>query len=228
LGRRRTVRKKKLDQDRFVETTFTAVEYVRDNPQKVALGVVGLAIVVVVAVLFLRGAGSAISPDAQVELAIANELYFSGRTDEAISAYRDMISRYPGTESALAARCFLGSAYYHLYEYSSAEDELQKVLEGTSTEQTALTLAAVRGLGAVYEATARFGQAASLYERYAYHPGFDTAEMLIAAIRAYRQDADWPSVQRLAGTVAEEYPARAPEALEYAQEATEKLRAAVG
>jgi len=226
LGKRRTVRKKRLQQDRFVETTFTAVEYVKENLQKVALAVVGVAIVIVVGVLFLRGAGSSVSPDAQVELAIANELYFSGRTDEAVSAYRDMISRYPGTESAIAARCFLGSAYYHLYEYSSAEEQLQKVLEGTSPEQTALNVAAARGLGAVYEATGRFGQAAKLYERYASYPGFDKAEMLLAAARAYREDRDWSSLQRVAGTLAEQYPVRAPQALEYVQEASQKLQAA--
>jgi len=67
-----------------------------------------------------------------------------GKYDEAAKGFIEIIEKYPGTESEIAARANLGICYENLHEWRKAVetyDELMKMIEGNPDELDAYRFA---------------------------------------------------------------------------------------
>jgi TolA-binding protein len=82
----------------------------------------------------------------------------------AIQGYKDLLSRYPGSDAAIIAYYRLGNLYFNQHDFDAAIVDYQEFLKNVSPNSDLITLAH-NGLGNCYEAKKDFTKALEYYEK---------------------------------------------------------------
>ncbi len=123
MGKRTRITKKGLKHDALLETTAKGTKFIEDHLNKVLIGFAALVVVAVVVVLVVRGQ-KATELAASADLMTASQSASSGLLAQASQEYQSVIDTYPGTRSAGAATCYLGTLLFLQQQYRSGTREL--------------------------------------------------------------------------------------------------------
>jgi len=207
LGKRTRVTKKGLKHDAFVETTAKGTKFIEEHLSKLLIGAAAVLVAVVVVFFVVRGQKAA-NREAQGLLAVATESLNQGLMAQASDQYRGVIEAYPGTRSAGAATCYLGSILFHQKQYDEALAQFDAYLNDYGSPGN-LRVIALEGKAAVFEQRRDFQAASTLYEQLATERKAEpaaAARSLMAAARCQRAAQNWEAVKSLAGRVVADYP----------------------
>jgi outer membrane protein assembly factor BamD (BamD/ComL family) len=191
LGKRTRITKKGLKHDVLLETTAKGTKFIEDHLNKVLIGAATLAVIAAVVVMVVRGQ-SATELAASADLMTASQSASSGLLAQASQEYQAVIDAYPGTRSAGAATCYLGTILFQQQQYDPALENFQTYLDSYGKKGT-LGKVALEGKASVLEQ--RRDDLESTAARY-----------LADALRCYRSANDWQAVRETATEIVDEHP----------------------
>jgi outer membrane protein assembly factor BamD (BamD/ComL family) len=207
LGKRKRITKRGLKHDALLETTAKGTRFIEDHLNKVIIGVAVLVVVAAVVVMVIRGQRST-ELAASADLMTASQSASAGLLAQASQEYQAVIDTYPGTRSAGAATCYLGTILYQQGQYDPALENFQAYLD-TYGKKGNLGKVALEGKASVLEQRRDFAGAAEIYKELAAHShGLDATEAryLADAMRCYRSENDWQAVKDTATRIVEHHP----------------------
>ena len=206
MGRRKRISKKNLKHDALVESVSKSARFVEDHLNKVLIGAVAVLVVVFVVGMVVRSR-RATELEANAALVTATQTLNAGLYGQASTLLEDVITQYPGTRSAKAATCYLGTVYYHEGDHDQAMSHFDQYLSRTRQPGTLRTMA-LEGKAAILEQRRDFAAAADLYEqlaREAENLEPVQARYLVEAMHAHRANGDWPQVAALARRIIDDF-----------------------
>ena len=207
MGKRTRVTKKGLKHDALLETTAKGTKFIEDHLNKVLVGLAAVVVVAVVVVMVVRGQ-RATELAASADLMTASQTASSGLLAQASQEYQAVIDLYPGTRSAGAATCYLGTILYQQQQYDPALENFQAYLDSYGKQGT-LGKVALEGKASVLEQRRDFTAAASIYEELAAQSRdleSTEARYLADAMRCYRSANDWQAVRETAAEIVDNHP----------------------
>ncbi len=207
MGKRTRITKKGLKHDALLETTAKGTKFIEDHLNKVIIAVAAVIVIGVVVIMVLRGQ-EATELAASADLMTASQTATSGLLAQASQEYQAVIDTYPGTRSAGAATCYLGTILYQQQQYDSALENFQNYLDSYGTKGT-LGKVALEGKASVLEQRRDFTPAAEIYKQLALQsPDLEStvARYLADAMRCYRSANDWQAVSETASEIVDEHP----------------------
>ncbi|MBD3367719.1 MAG: tetratricopeptide repeat protein [Candidatus Eisenbacteria bacterium] len=207
VGRRKRISKKDLKHDALVESVSKSARFVEDHLNKVLIGAVAVLVVVFVVGMVIRSR-RATELEANAALVTATQTLNSGLYGQASTLLNEVITQYPGTRSAQAATCYLGTVHYHQGDYQQALDRFEDYLARSRANGTLRTIA-LEGKAAVLEERNDFAAAAALYEQLARESAAlppVQARYLVEAMHTYRADGQWDRVADTARRIIDEFP----------------------
>jgi len=211
LGKRKRISKKELKHDALLETAAKGTKFMEEHLNKVLLGVLGVVVVVVVVMMVMRSRGAS-ELASNAALTAAGQTMNAGLLTQAADQYRALVAQYPGTRSAGAAMCYLGTIHFREGNHAEALDHFERFLSSYRKAGNLRTIA-LEGKAAVLEDTRDFAAAAAAFEDLASGARDNaaaSARYLANAVRCYRSAADWQSVRDVAARIIEDYPDTAP------------------
>jgi len=207
LGKRTRLTKKGLKHDALLETTAKGTKFIEDHLSKVIIAVAAVIVVGVVVLMVVRGQ-EATELAASADLMTASQSASSGLLAQASQEYQAVIDAYPGTRSAGAATCYLGTILYQQQQYDPALENFQSYLDSYGQKGT-LGKVALEGKASVLEQRRDFPAAAEIYKQLALQsPDLEStvARYLADALRCYRSANDWQAVSDTAREIVDEHP----------------------
>jgi tetratricopeptide (TPR) repeat protein len=207
LGKRKRISKRGLKHDALLESAARGTRFIDEHLNKVIIGAVVIVAVILGGVVISRSR-RATELAANGALIQATQTLQTGLLAQASELYDAVIDEYPGTRSARAATCFLGSIAYRQGLYDQALEHFDSFLAGRGAAGNLRTIA-LEGKAAIMEQRHEFATAASLYEDLARHAGdLDAAasRYLGNALRCFRSAGDWPSTMATATRIIEDHP----------------------
>ena len=207
MGKRTRITKKGLKHDALLETTAKGTKFVEDHLNKVLIGVAAVLVVGVIALMVIRGQ-SATELAASADLMTASQSAGSGLLAQASQEYQAVIDTYPGTRSAGAATCYLGTILYQQQQYEPALESFQGYLDSYGKKGT-LGKVALEGKASVLEQRRDFTAAADIYKELAAQSRdleSTVARYLADAMRCYRSANDWSAVSETATEIVDKHP----------------------
>jgi outer membrane protein assembly factor BamD (BamD/ComL family) len=200
LGKRKRISRKELKHDPLLDSASKVTRLVEHHLPKVLIGLVALVVVILVSMMVVR-ARRATELDAAAALTSASQALNSGLIEQAAQQMAEVVRDYPGTRSAGAATCYLGTIAYEQGNLDEALQHFEEYLSrygGTGN----LRLVALEGKASVHEQHREFALAAQVYRDLA-SEARDVPEafsrFMLNAMRCYRSAADWENT-RLAAT----------------------------
>lgn len=207
MGKRTRVTKKALKHDAFVDTAAKSTKFVEEHLNKILIGVAVALVAAGVVFMVMRGQKSA-GREASALLAVATESLSSGLLAQASDQFNGIIESYPGTRSAGAATCYLGSIRFHEQDYDGALQYFEKYLSDYGDPGN-LRVTALQGKAAILEQRRDFPGAAAVYVTLADEAKTEplsAALNLVGAIRCYRASQDWQGMRDTAARIVQDYP----------------------
>ncbi len=207
LGKRTRITKRGLKHDALLETTAKGTKFIEDHLNKVLIAVATLAVIAVVVVMVVRGQ-RATELAASADLMTASQSASSGLLAQASQEYQAVIDAYPGTRSAGAATCYLGTILFQQQQYGPALENFQTYLDNYGKKGT-LGKVALEGKASVLEQRRDFPAAAEIYKELAAQSRdleSTAARYLADALRCYRSANDWQAVRETATEIVDEHP----------------------
>jgi len=206
VGKRKRITKKGLKHDALLETAAKSTKFVEHHMNKVLIAAVALIAVVAIVTLVSRSR-RATELAASAALITAGQTLSSAQIDMAAQQYQDVIDQYPGTRSAGAAVCYLGTINYHQEKYEEALQHFDEYLARYGGSGN-LRLVALEGKAAILEQRRDFAAAAELYDQLASESSdvaSAAARNLLNAARCYRSAGDWTAVRDTAARILDEH-----------------------
>ncbi|MBN2565905.1 MAG: tetratricopeptide repeat protein [Candidatus Eisenbacteria bacterium] len=206
MGTRTRITRKSLKHDALLETTAKGTKFIEQHLNKVLVAVAVLAVVAVVAIMVMRGQRTT-ELAANAELVSASQTAGAGLLAQASQQYQAIIDTYPGTRSAGAATCYLGTIHFQQGDYDQALQRFQDYLDHFGKSGN-LGRVALEGQASVLEQRRDFAAAADIYRQLADQAkGQNTtvARYLSDAMRCYRSASDWASVRTTATQIVDGY-----------------------
>jgi tetratricopeptide (TPR) repeat protein len=207
LGKRKRISKKGLKHDALLETTAKGTKFIEEHLNKVLIGVAVVLVVAVVVVMVVRGQ-RATELAASADLMTASQSASSGLLAQASQEYQAVIDTYPGTRSAGAATCYLGTILFQQGQYDPALENFQAYLDRYGNKGT-LGKVALEGKASVLEQRRDFEGAAEIYKELAEQSReleSTEARYLADAMRCYRSANDWMAVRETATQIVDNHP----------------------
>jgi outer membrane protein assembly factor BamD (BamD/ComL family) len=200
LSKRKRISRKELKHDPLLDSASKVTKLVEQHLPKFLLGVVAVVVVIVVAMMVTR-ARRETELDASAALTSATQALNSGLIEQAETEMREVIAAYPGTRSAGAATCYLGTIAYQQGRLDEALDHFEDYLSRFGGSGN-LRQVALEGKASVLEQHREFAQAAEVYAELArgvreLPDAF--SRFMLAAMRCYRSASDWENT-KLAAT----------------------------
>jgi len=195
-----------LKTDRFVESTMEFVSLARHNAPKIAFGVIGFLVILLV-VSYIGSARRRANAEAENFLSSATASFMNSDFESARDALEELTTRYWGTRASREALFYLGNTYYALNDYDSAMKNFEQFLNAR-TEWTILKASAALGIGNCYEQKGQYLMAAEQYERVVdRYPDSPLApEALVSAARCFQAMGQAPAARPLYERLKKEYP----------------------
>ena len=206
LGKRKRITKKGLKHDALLETTAKGTKFIEDHLNKVLIGLVAVVVVVVIVGLVIRGQRSA-ELEAGAALMQASQSASSGMLAQAAQEYQAVIDLHPGTRSAGAATCYLGTILFMQQEYDAALTNFQSYLDSFGNGGN-LGKVALEGKASVLEQRRDFTAAAEIYRELASQSReleSTAARYLADAMRCHRSANDWEAVREVATEIVDQH-----------------------
>ncbi len=206
LKARKHITKRQIKEDKFVTFYFKAVDFLKQNMNKITIGLAIVLAAIILTMLLFRSKKTA-ELNASVKLAEANSKMARGELQQTIDILLNMSESYSGTNSAARGVYLLAYSYFEKGEYENAITYFKKYLDDYANDPI-LTNAAYSGLGACFEQQGKFADAAQSYEKGAtkFGDSYNAPQQLMDAARCY------VSVNRIADakncyeTVIKKYP----------------------
>lgn len=192
--------KEELKEDRVVVALTQASDYARRNARWV-LGAVGLAVVaILVAILISQGRVKA-EQNANLAMAQAQSLYFSGDYAQAATQFQAVSERYGSSKAAAAARLLEGNSLLAVGNATGAEQAFRKFLDKGEFDPIP-EAAGHRGLAGSLAAQDKFAEGAEEFTKAARVAGNtmaaeDWLQAGITYLRAGRNEDAARSLQRV-------------------------------
>ena len=199
--------KKGLKHDALLETTAKGTKFIEEHLNKVLMGAAVVVVVAIVIVMVVRGQ-SATELAASADLMNASQSASAGLLAQAAQEYQTVIDTYPGTRSAGAATCYLGTILFMQQQYDPALESFQAYLDRYGNKGT-LGKVALEGKASVLEQRRDFTAAAEIYQELAKQSrGLESTEAryLADALRCYRSANDWESERETATQIVDNHP----------------------
>lgn len=207
LKPKRKILKKELKKDPVLEKISQAEHFIRTKTKLISYLTVGILAVVLLAFLMIRSKIKA-NREATGRLGIAELALANQDLDNAIFQFRDIIDKYPGTESAGMATLLLAQAYMDQAEYANSKEFFQNYLDEYKGSPL-LKSAAYNGLGVCYEREADPASAAIHFEKGGrlspYR--FQQHECWLNAARNYLEIGELDKARQLLNAIVEDEPA---------------------
>ncbi len=155
--------KKVTSEDKMLLYYYKAVDFFEKYKKQAYIA--GIAIVVIIAAIFIYSKKQAASDEAAgIELSKIKQIYLAGKYDQAINGDSLGISRgllfivneYGSSENGNAAKILLANSYYYKRDFANAE----KYYRDYSGKSVFYKAAALAGIAAVYEANGNYNDAA--------------------------------------------------------------------
>ncbi|MFH1865205.1 MAG: hypothetical protein ABIK85_04920 [Candidatus Eisenbacteria bacterium] len=207
MGKRTRITKKGLKHDALLETTAKGTKFVEDHLNKVLIGIAAVVVVALVVFMVVRGQ-KATELAASADLMTASQSASSGLLAQASQEYQSVIDTYPGTRSAGAATCYLGTILFLQQQYDPALENFQAYLDRYGKKGT-LGKVALEGKASVLEQRRDFLAAADIYKELAAESRdleSTEARYLGDALRCYRSAKDWEAVRETATEIVADHP----------------------
>ncbi|MFH1690912.1 MAG: tetratricopeptide repeat protein [Candidatus Eisenbacteria bacterium] len=207
MGKRTRITKKGLKHDALLETTAKGTKFIEDHLNKVLIGIAAVVVVAIVVVMVVLGQ-KATELAASADLMTASQSASSGLLAQASQEYQSVIDTYPGTRSAGAATCYLGTIFFLQQQYDPALENFQAYLDRYGNKGT-LGKVALEGKASVLEQRRDFLAAADIYKKLATASRAlesTEARYLADAMRCYRSAKDWNAVQETATDIVDHHP----------------------
>jgi outer membrane protein assembly factor BamD (BamD/ComL family) len=207
LGKRTRVTKKALKHDAFVDTAAKGTKFIEQHLNKLLIGVAVAVVAAGIVFMVVRGQRNA-GREASALLAVATESLSSGLLAQAADQFNGIIEDYPGTRSAGAATCHLGSIRFHEQDYDGALQYFEKYLSDYGQPGN-LRVIALQGKAAILEQRRDFPGAAVVYTLLADEATgepMSAALNMLAAIRCYRAAQNWQGMRDAAALIIQNYP----------------------
>ncbi len=206
LKPRKHITKRQIKEDKLVTFYFKAVDFLKENMNKVTIGLAVILAVIIFATLVHRSKKAA-ELNASVKLAEANSKIVRGDLQQTIDILLSMSENYSGTNSASRGVYLLAYTYFQKGEYENAVTYFKKYLDDYANDPI-LTDAAYSGLGACYEQMGKFADAAQSYEKGAtkFVDHFNAPQQLMDAARCYVSINRIADARNCYETVIEKYP----------------------
>jgi TolA-binding protein len=206
LKARKRITKRQIKEDKFVTFYFKAVDFLKENMNKVTIGLVAVLAIIVLIMLFRQSKKSA-ELNASVQLAKANSEIAHGQYQQSIDILLNMVNNYSGTSSASRGVYMLAHTYYQSGEYENAITYFKKYLDDYGKDPI-LTSAAYSGLGACFEQQDKLSEAAQSYEKGAtkFAENFNAPQQLMDAARCYALENRIADAKTCYEKVIEKYP----------------------
>jgi outer membrane protein assembly factor BamD (BamD/ComL family) len=206
LGKRKRITKKGLKHDALLETTAKGTKFIEDHLNKVLIGLAAVVVVVIVVGMVVRGQRSA-EIEANADLMRASQSASAGMLAQAAQEYQAVIDLHPGTRSAGAATCYLGTILYMQQQYDAALTNFQTYLDRYGNSGN-LGKVALEGKASVLEQRRDFAAAAEIYRELAEQSRAlesTSARYLADAMRCHRSANDWEAVRDVATEIVEQH-----------------------
>jgi outer membrane protein assembly factor BamD (BamD/ComL family) len=207
LGKRTRITKKALKHDAFVDTATKGTKFVEQHMNKLLIAAAVAIVAAGVVLMVIRGQKSA-GREASALLAVATESLSSGLLAQAADQFNGIIDEYPGTRSAGAATCHLGSIRFHEQDYDGALQYFEKYLSDYGDPGN-LRVIALEGKASILEQRRDFPGAAAVYTTLADEAKdqpMSAALDLLGAIRCYRAAQNWQGMRDAAARIVQDYP----------------------
>ena len=211
MGKRTRISKKSLKHDALLETTAKGTRFLEEiiehHLNKVLIGSAAVVVVVIVVALVIRGQNAA-EMQANARLMTAGQTASAGLLAQAAQEYEQIIATYPGTRSAGAATCYLGSIYFQQKQYDEALANFQTYLDRYGPSGN-LGRVALEGKASVLEQRRQFTEAADIYRELARQSkdlASSASRYLADAMRCHRSANDWEGVALIAQEIIDQYP----------------------
>jgi len=207
LGKRTRITKKGLKHDALLETTAKGTKFIEDHLNKVLIAVAAVVVVGVIVLMVVRGQ-NATELAASADLMTASQSASSGLLAQSSQEYQAVIDLYPGTRSAGAATCYLGTIFFQQQQYDPALENFQAYLDSYGKKGT-LGKVALEGKASVLEQRRDFPAAAEIYKELAAQSRdleSTAARYLADAMRCYRSANDWQAVKDTATEIVDGHP----------------------
>lgn len=202
MGKRKRISRKELKHDALLDSASKATKYVGHHLPKVLIGVVAVVVVILVGMMITR-TRRATERDAGAALTSATQALNSGLIEQASQQMSEIVADYPGTRSAGAATCYLGTIAYQEGRYDEALGHFEEYLSRYG-DSTTLTQVALEGKASVLEQHREFTAAAEVYRelaRAARDVPVAFSRFMLNAARCYRYASDWENVRLAANEV---------------------------
>jgi TolA-binding protein len=207
LGKRKRITRRALKHDALLESASKFTRVVEHHLPKVVIGLAAVIVVILVSVVVVRARRST-ERDAGAALTSAVQTLNSGLTEQAETEMGEVVAEFPGTRSAGAATCYLGTIYYQEGRYDEALQQFDEYLKRYGGPGN-LRQVALEGEASVHEQLRDFQEAADIYHELAQDSRkVPTAfsRYMLSAVRCYQAAGDWDNVKLAASQVIEADP----------------------
>jgi outer membrane protein assembly factor BamD (BamD/ComL family) len=207
LGKRKRISRKQLKHDPLLDSASKVTRLVERHLPKFLIGVVAVVAAILVSMMVVR-ARRATELDAGAALTSATQALNSGLIEQAETQMNEVIADYPGTRSAGAATCYLGTIAYQQGRYDDALARFEEYLSRYGGSGN-LRQVALEGKASIHEQLREFDLAAQSYRALARDARAVPAafsRFMLNALRCYRSAADWENTKLAATEIIEADP----------------------
>jgi tetratricopeptide (TPR) repeat protein len=214
LRPKKKISKRELKEDALVTTYVKLTSFYEANKRNISIGVTALVIAVFAVVIYGKNRSDN-NEKAVTALGSIFEAYDAGQYQTAvdgipeknIQGLRSIVDNYGNSAGGDLARFYLASAYTQL----GRPEEALKEFEQCSPPGELLAVARLSGIGACYESTGKFKEAAASFEKAAtqYPKDISAAENLNNAARDYGQAGERDKAIDLYKRIKKNYPTTA-------------------
>lgn len=200
MGKRKRISKRELKHDPLLDSASKVTRLVEHHLPKVLIGLVGVVVVILVSMMVVR-TRRATELDASAALTSATQALNSGLIEQAATQMSEVVADYPGTRSAGAATCYLGTIAYEQGRLDEAFERFEEYLSRYGGSGN-LRQVALEGKASVHEQHREFAEAAQVYRdlaRDARELPAAFSRFMVSALRCYRSASDWENA-KLAAT----------------------------
>lgn len=155
--------KKELKEDKFIQFTLQAQDWITENLQKILLAVLVL-VAAIVFVGYYNSSKQAATAEAESLLSKAQQEMLSGQKESANAMFEEIITTYNGTNAAGKAAYFLAKSYWDDNKVVEAKQYYKEYVDNHGGNNI-LTQAALAGYANCLAFEKDFQSAASYYEK---------------------------------------------------------------
>lgn len=202
---RKKMTRRELKQDKFITATIRAKDFLEKNSKLVIRAILGIIIIAVVVVFFVRSKHEA-NLNAATMLSRAQSLLNSDKQQVAQDTLNLLIDRYDGTSAAGRATFLLAKIYWEKNDFENAKIYFQKYID-EYMDNTVVSQSALAGYADCLIHENMYDEAAKYYEKASKvnHDFPETPSFLLSAATAYKEAGKFDKAEELAQKIIDDY-----------------------